>query len=163
MRAAHLVISVPADTSLHLRSTHGDITVEGVHGEVEATSTLGSLRLTGISGTVVASMSNGSINVVMDRVDASKPLSFSSHLGSIDVTLPGDTKANLKLRSLRGSVWSDFDMKLNGGQPVTTKAGDSKEGKFRVQFDRTIYATINGGGTEASFNTLNGRITIRKK
>jgi hypothetical protein len=52
-------------------------------------------------------------------------------------------------------------MKLSSGQPQTTSGG--AEGKFRVQFDRTMYGTINGGGVEASFNTLNGKILIRKK
>src|SRR5262249_45485060 len=158
-----LVISVPFDTSLHLRSAQGEITVEGVHGEVEANSSNGAVRLTGISGTVVASSANGEIKVVMDKVDPGKPLSFSSNNGDVDVALPADIKANVKLRSLHGSVWSDFDVKLTTGQPVTTTAGGGAEGRFRVQFDRTIYGTINGGGTEASFNTLNGKILIRKK
>ncbi len=156
-----LVITVPADTSLHLGSTHGDVTVEGVHGEVEANSINGRITLTGISGTIVASTSNGSIKAVMDRVDPGKPISFSSNNGDVDVTLPADFKANLKMRSLRGSIYSDFEMKLTGGQPQTTSGG--QEGKFRVSFDRTMYGTINGGGTEASFNTLNGTIKIRKK
>jgi hypothetical protein len=81
--------------------------------------------------------------------------------GSIDVTLPADAKANLKLRAVHGSVWSDFDMKLTGGQPTTTNAGGDT--RYRVEFDRTVYGAINGGGAEYSFYTVNGRITIRKK
>jgi len=158
---AHLTISVPPDTSLHLRSTHGDVTVEGVKGEVEATSTNGEIRLTNISGTVVASTTNGSIKVVMDRVEPGKPLAFSSTNGNVDVTLPADFKANVKLRSLHGEIGSDFEIRFSG-QPAQTTGG-GKDGKFRVQFDRTIYGTINGGGTDASFSTLNGRILIRKK
>jgi hypothetical protein len=161
--SGNVVITVPTDTSLHLRSAHGDITVEGVHGEVEANTANGELRLTGISGTVVASSSNGEIKVVMDKVDPGKPLSFSSNNGDVDVTLPADFKGNVKLRSLHGSVWSDFDVKLTAGQPVTTPQGGADGKPFRVQFDRTIFGTINGGGTEASFNTLNGKILIRKK
>jgi len=117
--------------------------------------------LTGISGTVVADTTNGSIKVTMDRVDPGKPIAFSSNNGNVDVTLPADLKANLRLRSFRGEIWSDFDMKLTGGQPTTSNGGSN--GPFRVEFDRTIYGTINGGGTEASFRTLNGRVLIRKK
>jgi len=157
----NLVISVPADTSLHLKSTHGNVEADGVHGEVEATSTNGRVTLTNISGTVVAGSTNGSVKVTMDRVDPGKPMSFSSVNGSIDVTLPADTKANLKLRAVHGSVWSDFDMKLTGGQPTTTNAGGDT--RYRVEFDRTIYGAINGGGAEYSFYTVNGRITIRKR
>ena len=114
-----------------------------------------------ISGTVVADTTNGSIKVTMDKVDQSKPIAFSSHNGNVDVTLPADTKANLKMRSFRGEIWSDFEMKLTGGQPSTT--GGGANGPFRVEYDRTIYGTINGGGVEISCHSFNGRLIIRKK
>jgi len=160
----NLTITVPPDTSLHLKSTNGDVRAEGVQGEVEAHSSNGEIHLLNISGTVIASSSNGTIKVTMDRVDPAKPLSFSSNNGDVDVTLPADFKANVKIRSLHGEVYSDFEMKLTS-QPATaaTTTGGGKDGKFRVMFDRTIYGTINGGGAEASFNTLNGKILIRKK
>lgn len=157
----NVLISVPVDTSLHIRSTHGNVEADGVHGEVEATSTNGRVTVTNVSGTVVASSTNGSIRVTMDRVDPNKPMSFSTTNGSIDVTLPADTKANLKLRAVRGSIWSDFEMQLAGGQPTTSR--NDPNGPFRVEFDRTMYGKINGGGTESSFYTVNGRIIIRKK
>jgi DUF4097 and DUF4098 domain-containing protein YvlB len=148
---------------VQVKSTHGAVSVEGVHGEVDASCTNGPIKLTNISGTVVAETTNGPITVTMDRVDASKPLSFSSTNGSVDVTLPADLKANLKMRSYNGSIYSDFDMKLTGGsQPVTTSPGGD-QGKFKVKFDRTVNATINGGGVDASFSTFNGRIVIKKK
>ena len=161
MGEANLTISVPADTALHLGTTHGDIYVDGVKGEVEAGSTHGRIELLNISGTVVASNTNGNIKATMERVDAAKPISFSTTNGDVDVTLPADFKGNMKMRSLRGSIYSDFEMKLSSGQPQTSSGGS--EGKFRVQFDRTMYGTVNGGGVEASFNTLNGKILIRKK
>ncbi|HEY2014437.1 MAG TPA: DUF4097 family beta strand repeat-containing protein [Bryobacteraceae bacterium] len=157
----NLVITVPVDTSVHLRSTHGNVEADGVHGEVEVTTTNGQVSASNISGTVVASSTNGSVKVSMDRVDPGKPISFSTVNGSVDVTLPADLKANIKLRAVRGAIYSDFEMKLTGGQPATTNGG--ADGKFRVEFDRTVYGTINGGGTEASFYSVNGRITIRKK
>ena len=155
-----ILITVPADTSLHLTSTHGSLIAEGIHGEIEASSTNGEIRLTGISGTVVADTTNGSIKVTMDRVDPGKPIAFSTTNGNVDVTLPADLKANLKLRSFHGEIWSDFEMKLTGGQPATASGGAN--GRFRVEFNRTMYGTINGGGTEASFSSVNGKIMIRK-
>jgi putative adhesin len=157
----NLVITVPVNTSAQLRSTHGPIVVDGLHGEVDASCTNGSLDLTNISGTIVAETTNGTIKASMDRVDPAKPISFSSTNGSIEVTLPSDLKANFKMRSFNGSIWSDFEMKLAGGQPVTTSGG--ADAKFRVKFDRTMYGTVNGGGVDASFSTLNGRILIKKK
>jgi hypothetical protein len=156
-----LLITVPADTSVQLRSTHGPVSVEGVRGEIEVNSTNGKIDLVNVSGTVVAETTNGAIRASMDRVDPTKPISFSSNNGSIEVTVPADLKANLKMRSHNGSIWTDFDMTVTGSRPVTSSGGDNA--RFQVKFDRTMYGTINGGGVEASFSTLNGRIVIRKK
>jgi hypothetical protein len=161
MSDGNLVISVPADTSLKARSTNGNIEAEGLHGEFDVETHNGRITLTGVTGTVVAHSLNGPIRVVMDRVDASKPLSFSTLNGPIDVTMPADFKANLKLNTHRGEIWSDFDVKLGGG--TTTQQNNTPDGKFRVTMDRNLTGTINGGGVEATFYTLNGKITIRKK
>ncbi|MBS1857607.1 MAG: DUF4097 family beta strand repeat protein [Acidobacteria bacterium] len=156
-----LVISVPADTSLSARNTNGPIAVDGLRGEIDVESNNGAITLNHVSGTVVAHSLNGAIRAAMDRVDASRPISFSTLNGAIDVTLPADVRANVKLSTHRGEVWSDFDIKLGAG-PVTTRS-NTADGRYRVSMDRSITGTINGGGADASFYTLNGKITIRKK
>ena len=156
-----LVVTVPPDTSVQAKSNNGGISIDGVRGEIEVNSANGKIELTNVAGTVVAETNNGTIRATLDRVDQSKPLSFSSLNGSIEVTIPADTKANLKMRAFHGSIWTDFDMNVTGNKPQTTSGGNNA--KFEVKFDRTMYGTINGGGVEASFSTLNGRIVIKKK
>src|ERR1019366_6651342 len=107
-----------------------------------------------VSGSVLANAMNGAMKVTMDSVDPNKPLSFSSMNGTIDVTLPADFKANVKLRTDYGEIYSDFDFKLGGG--AITQKNDTADAKFKVKMDRTITGTINGGGTEATFKTYNG-------
>ena len=89
-------------------------------------------------------------------------MSFTSMNSNIDVTLPATTKANLKLRSDNGGTWSDFEIQLRSS-PITTlddqRAGG---GRYRIQTDRTINGTINGGGPDVDMRTLNGNIYIRK-
>ncbi len=155
-----LIITVPVNTSLRLKSTNGSISAEGVHGEIDASTTNGRVNLINVSGTVLADSHNGKVVVVMDRVDTGKPMSFSSFNGDIDVTLPADFKANLKLRANQGEIYSDFDMKLTPGSNLTER---TSEGRYRVRVERVITGTINGGGAEASFSTFNGKILIRKK
>jgi DUF4097 and DUF4098 domain-containing protein YvlB len=143
----NVLITVPVETSLRLKSVSGSIRVEGVHGDVEVSTTNASLELTNIAGSIVADSTNGSIRASMDRVDPSKPLSFSTVNGPIDVTLPADVRASVRMRRLNGSIWTDFEMRVNGtisNQGMTT-------------------GTINGGGVDINLSTLNGRITLRKK
>jgi DUF4097 and DUF4098 domain-containing protein YvlB len=159
---AVVTISVPADTSLKLNCHNGPVDVEGVHGEIDVQSQNGAITLKNVSGTVLASSHNGEVKATMDRLDPNKPISFSSWNGDIDVTLPADFKANVKMKSNRGEIWSDFDVKLTPGQTATQK-NDNSKGKFRLTTDRSFSGTINGGGQEASFTTYNGTIMLHRK
>jgi len=159
-RGNNMVLTVPVQTSLSLKTTLGNITVDGVNGEIDATSTSGNITLTNVSGTVVASSTLGSQKVSMDRVDQSKPLAFSSVNGSIDVTFPPDLKANLSFRTGLSETWSDFDVTLNGAR---RSDGMHSLTQGHRSMDNRMAGTINGGGVEISFHAVNGRIMIHKK
>jgi DUF4097 and DUF4098 domain-containing protein YvlB len=158
-----VTVTVPVDTSLHLRSSNGSIHVDGVHGEVDAESHNGSMHILNISGSVLANTNNSRIEVTMDRVDASKPSAFSTLNGSVDVSLPADLKATLKMTTDNGSIFSDFDVTVSAGRAMT-QPNNTGDGRYRVRFDRTIQGTINGGGgADLTFRSANGSIVIRKK
>jgi DUF4097 and DUF4098 domain-containing protein YvlB len=116
------------------------------------------------AGTVVAHSLNGAIKATLGRADPTKPISFSTLNGEVDVTFPSDFRTNLKIKTDNGDIYSDFNFKLDGSRnkPSLTQS-DSGRGNFEIKPDRTIYGTLNGGGQEASFTTFNGRISIRKK
>jgi len=156
-----LALTVPADTSVDLHGINGALSVDGVHGEVDTDTLNGRTELNGISGTVVAHSLNGPIHVIMDRVDSSKPLSFSSLNGAIDVTLPADIKADVKFKTMHADIYSDFEIALGG--PAAMEKDGSGGLKFRLRFDNNFEGVINGGGVEASFHTLHGTIYLRKK
>jgi DUF4097 and DUF4098 domain-containing protein YvlB len=158
-----IVIMVPVDTSLHLRSSNGSIRVDGVHGEIDAETHNGSLQISNVSGSVLANTNNSRIVVTMDRVDPSKPSAFSTLNGSVDVTLPADLKATMKMTTDNGSIFSDFDVNVSAGRAMT-QPNNTSDGRYRVRFDRTIQGAINGGGgADLTFRSANGSITIRKK
>jgi DUF4097 and DUF4098 domain-containing protein YvlB len=157
---AGLVITVPADTSLKLKTTRGAIEVDGVKGEVEVKGLNGRMNLMNISGAIVASNLNGEIKASLRRLDASKPMSFSTLNGPIDVTLPADARANLKMKTDRGEMYSDFEIKPSGDGAAGTS--ERKNGGRQIRFNRTLNGTINGGGPEISFYTLRGTINLRK-
>ncbi len=158
----NLLITVPADTSLHLKSLNGNLNVDGVHGEVSAHTQQGHITLEHISGTVTADSLNGAIHVEMDAVDAAKPMAFSTLNAPIEVTFPPDLKADLAVKTMRGQVYSDFDVTLGARHPITEKS-DSSDMRFMIRIDRNITGTINGGGAQLTFRTLNGAVYIRKK
>jgi Toastrack DUF4097 len=156
-----LDIQVPVKTNLNLRTVNGgNITVEGVEGEIDVSNTNGGVMLNNVAGSVVAHATNGRIVASLRDITPNKPMSFSSQNSNLDVTLPANAKANLRMRTNNGAIYSDFDIQL---QPTTpTVQGRPGGGGFRIETDRTIIGTINGGGPDFELRTLNGNIYIRK-
>lgn len=158
-----LVIQVPYETSLDLSShNNGDILVENVHGEIEVNNHNGKLTLTSISGSVVAHTFNGEVNVTFTSVDPEKPMSFSTWNGDIDVTFPADIAADVKMKSDRGDIYSDFDISIKEVPQKVEKTPEKEGGKYRISFEKHIYGAINGGGPEYQFKNYNGDILIRR-
>jgi DUF4097 and DUF4098 domain-containing protein YvlB len=109
----------------------------------------------------VAHSLNGGVVATFARVAPDKAMSFSSLNGDINVTLPGDTRARLKMKTDNGELYTDFDVQLERSQPKVTEEND--HGRHRIKQDHTTYGTINGGGPEMQFTSFNGNIYIRKQ
>ncbi len=158
-----VIIQVPYSTSLGLSAhNNGDIVVENVNGDIEVNHHNGELRLTAVSGTVVAHSFNGNLLVTFVKVDPTKPMSFSTWNGDIDVTFPSNIKAKVKMKSDRGDIYSDFDIQLDKAPQKIVEDSRKEGGKYRISFEKYINGTINGGGPEYHFKTYNGDILIRK-
>ena len=157
-------LEVPKKTSLKLKCVnHGDIYVENVEGEFEIENVNGSVTLKNISGSVNAHTLNQNLFVSLIKVDDEKPMSFSSFNGDIDVTLPNSLKCNVKIKSDRGDVYSNFEIKeLQNPQKIIEEGRWGQQGKFRVRLENAFFGAINGGGPEFQFNSFNGDVFIRK-
>ncbi|HEY4086213.1 MAG TPA: DUF4097 family beta strand repeat-containing protein [Bryobacteraceae bacterium] len=161
----NLTIETPANTNLQLRTTNGStIDVTGINGDHEIENTNGGIRLNNVSGSVVAHTQNGSVIVSLDRITGTKPMSFTSMNGKIDVTMPAATKARLRLKSDNGAIYSDFDVRLEADatKPLV-EDNRGTNGKYRISIDKSVTGAINGGGPEYTFQTMNGNILIHRK
>jgi hypothetical protein len=162
-RPVHLTIQVPARTSLDLSVVNeGDITVDAVDGDIVANNVNGAVTLTNVSGAVVAHALNEDVKATFTRYSG-KPMSFSSLNGTLDITLPADTKANIKLESDNGEVFSDFPVDMLAPSVNQTVQDDrSKGGKYRLKIEKSMMGRINGGGPEITFKTFNGDIKLHR-
>jgi DUF4097 and DUF4098 domain-containing protein YvlB len=164
MHSSDVVLQVPAQTSLKLETINGGaIVVENISGEVDAQNMNGAVTITNVSGSVVANSMNGKVIASLNKVTPNKPMSFSTMNGPIDVTLPADMKANLKMKTDNGDIWTDFDVKLDASHAPTVEDNSKKGGRYHVRVDKAMYGSINGGGPEIQFVTSNGSIVIHKK
>lgn len=160
-RPVNLTIKVPQRCALKLSTVNqGDITVENVTGELEINNINGAIELTNISGSAVANTVNGNMKATFRELSANAPMAFSTLNGRIDVTFPASVKANVKLKSDMGDVYSDFDIDIDKSQPKATKT--SQSGMYRVSIEDWVYGKINGGGPEVMMKSMQGSIFLRK-
>ena len=160
--AITLTIKVPQNGATLKLSTvnDGDISVSNVNGELEITNTNGAIKLSDVSGSAVANTVNGSIITNFKTIDPKAAMAFSTLNGNVDVTFPATWKSNVKLKSDRGEMYTDFDMEADKTQPKVNKT--SKDGMYRLNIEDWVYGKINGGGPELMMKTMNGNIYIRK-
>lgn len=160
-KVLNLNLKIPQDVKIKVSTvSSAAVEIENVKGELEVSNTNGSIKLNAISGSVVANTTNGSISTSFVKVNNTAPMAFTSFNGNVSVTLPADTKANLKLNSERGDVYSDFDIDIDKTQPQvnTTK----EPGVYKIKRDNSVYGKINGGGTEIFMKTYNGNVYVKK-
>jgi DUF4097 and DUF4098 domain-containing protein YvlB len=155
-----LIIKVPRQCSINLSASDGDVVVENVSGDLEVESSDGNVVLTGISGSVVASSADGDVTIVMNTVTPGKPMSFSTVEGDLDVTLPQDIKAIVKLKTVEGNIYTDFAINL---QQTLDKKEERRGSVYKLEMNRILSGAINGGGPEYKFYSMEGDIYLRRK
>lgn len=114
-----------------------------MRGEVRATCVNGRLDARELGGEANLSTVNGSLEAHSSRAG---PVEISSINGSIDLTLPSDTKANLEATTVHGSLHNDFGL---------ATSGDGWMG-------HELRGQLGGGGSDIRLNDVNGAIEIHR-
>jgi DUF4097 and DUF4098 domain-containing protein YvlB len=162
-RETSLVISVPVRTSLKLSLMNGDdIVVDRVEGELEVNNMNGDITLTNVAGTGIIHSANGEVKAHFTRVTG-KPMSFTTLNGDVDVALPADIKATVRLDSGHGDIYTDFPIEMMPtAMNQTVEDNRGKGGKYRIKMEKAMIGKINGGGVEYTLKTMNGDIHLRQ-
>ncbi|HTE00679.1 MAG TPA: DUF4097 family beta strand repeat-containing protein [Mucilaginibacter sp.] len=161
-KSVKLVIKIPQNEVTMKLSTvnNGNITASNVSGDLEITNVNGSIKLTNISGSVVANTVNGPVVVTFKSIDPKAAMAFTTLNGNVDVTFPAGLKANVKLKSDRGDIFTDFDVATDQHKPTVSKTTQS--GMYSLKIEDWVYGKIDGGGPELMMKNMNGNIYIRK-
>lgn len=112
------VIKVPHGLTTRFRDANGDVwgskgelSIRSFEGELDVSCSGCNLNISGFSGNIVARNSyGGSTRIEFAKLAQDKITSINAD-GDLEVVLPANTKANLKMNSERGNVYTDFDLK----------------------------------------------------
>ena len=147
-------VLVPKDVIVsfkHESQYGGKVKFRNLPNEIEVSALYNSVELDQVTGPLTIETTYGGVtaNFVGPIKD---PVSIVSIYGFIDVTLPPDTKANLKMSTSYGDIYAAPEFKID----VPTRDG------MKVYGDQ-ISGTINGGGINIDLDCNYGKIYLRKK
>lgn len=127
-----------------VKTVNGSVLVHGVQGGGDLRSVNGDVQVTDSAGRFNAKTTNGDLSLQLRNVANGAPMDIETVNGSVVLTLPSNTRANLKVQNMNG----DFSSEL----PVSAATTPSNLGAFR--------AKLGTGGGEISVRTINGAIHL---
>lgn len=156
-----ITLHVPQNGTFNLKTVNnGFIQIDNVAGEFELSNVNGKVTLNNVSGSAVVSTVNGDIKASFDKVTPNAPMAFSTLNGKIDLSLPATTKINIKARTDRGDIYSDFEVGALKTSPSVVRKNEN--GFTKIEASEWVTGSINGGGAETMLKTIHGDIYIRK-
>jgi hypothetical protein len=135
-------VTVPRGVAVMLKSENGEIRLDGVAGQVTATTTNGGITGESLSGPVALDTTNGRIR--LDLAAVGGDIKLATVNGGIRLDIGPDVKASLDATCVNGSINVDDELNL---QATETSP-------------RRLAGTFNGGGPRITATTVNGGIRI---
>jgi len=137
-------LTVPRGARLdEIKLINGSLSVAGVRGEVNASCINGRLEAHNLAGRAHLSTINGHLDARFDEL-AGHSVELSSVNGSVELTIPSDSKAEIEANTVSGGINNDFGLHVNHHQFV----GHDLRGE------------LGTGGTRIKLEDVNGRIEI---
>lgn len=120
---------------------NGSIDIDGVEGNVKASSINGRLIARGLLGEARLSTINGSLNASFNQLDETKPISLGSVNGNVTLVIPSNSNASVRAGTVHGDISTDFGLKVKHGEYV----GHSMDGQLGTGGPRIKLGNVNGG------------------
>ena len=136
-------VRVPRGVRLAGGTVNGDVSAESLRGDVDVGTVNGEVRIS-TSGTAEARTVNGSIQAVMGSASWPGELDFRSVNGAVTVTLPSNAGGEVRIKTLNGTITSEFPLDVRRDRFV----GKSASG------------TLGRGGGQLALETLNGAVRL---
>ncbi len=140
-------ISVPRNARLEsIDLVNGSLDVDGVEGDIKASSVNGRVTARGLSGVSRLSTVNGTLEVAFSKLDESRPITLGSVNGGVVLIIPSDSNAVVKANTVHGGISNDFGLMVLHGDYV----------------GHELHGQIGNGGTRIKLENVNGGIAIKR-
>ena len=139
-------ITVPRKARLEsIDLVNGSLEINGVEGDVKASSVNGRVVARGLLGIAKLSTVNGGLEATFANLDSARPISLNSVNGAVTVIIPSDANAVVRAGTVHGAISNDFGIKVHHGEYV----------------GHELHGQIGQGGPLIKLGNVNGRISIK--
>jgi DUF4097 and DUF4098 domain-containing protein YvlB len=135
------IVAKNVNGNVEAHTSGGGIFADTIRGEMDATTSGGDVRLLKVDGKISGRTSGGDVQCSL--VGVNRGISVSTSGGSIEVTLPRATTANIEAKTSGGEFTSQIPVAIT-----------------RIQ-EGHVQGSINGGGQPIDVRTSGGDITLR--
>jgi DUF4097 and DUF4098 domain-containing protein YvlB len=125
-------------------TVNGSVVVRGVEGGGDLRSVNGNIEVSDSSGRFSEKTTNGDIRLELHQLLEGGPMNLETVNGSVLLGLPAGAKADLKVLSMNGDVYSELPIPRTAGAPAP----------------HAFKAKLGAGGGEISVRTVNGGIRL---
>jgi DUF4097 and DUF4098 domain-containing protein YvlB len=137
-------LTVPRTVNLdEIKLINGALDVAGVSGEVHASCINGRLEARDLAGEAHLSTINGHLEANFTKLPA-QSLELTSVNGSVSLTIPSDSQAEVEASTTNGGIDNDFGLHVNRHQFI----------------GRDLRGELGNGGTHIRLSDVNGRLEI---
>jgi DUF4097 and DUF4098 domain-containing protein YvlB len=95
-----------------VRTASGDVKAENITGEVDASTASGEVEVKNVSGTVSARSASGNVLAEIARLEGTGNMKFSTASGDVNVKMPSNADADVKMSTVSGSLNTDFPLEV---------------------------------------------------
>jgi DUF4097 and DUF4098 domain-containing protein YvlB len=135
-------LTVPRKAILEsIELVNGSLDIEGVEGNVKASSINGRVNARGLMGEARLSTINGELTATFTQLDDTKSISLGSVNGNLTLVVPSNANASIRAGTVHGGISSDFGLKVKHGEYV----GHSMDGQIGTGGPKVKLANVNGG------------------
>jgi DUF4097 and DUF4098 domain-containing protein YvlB len=137
-------LTVPRNASLdEVDLVNGSLDIQGVAGEVIASSVNGHVSAQGLMGRAKLSSVNSRLEAQFERLNGSN-IDLDSVNGPVELRLPSDASAELEASTVNGGISNDFGIAVRDHKYV----------------GHDLRAQLGAGATRIRLENVNGRIEI---
>jgi DUF4097 and DUF4098 domain-containing protein YvlB len=138
-------LTVPRDARIDsIELINGNLDIDGIAGDVKASSINGRVSGHELMGEVRLSTINGKVEAIFGHLNETKTISLGSVNGPVVLTIPSDSNAEIKAGTVHGNISNDFGLPVRRGDYV----------------GRDLAGQIGQGGARIKLGNVNGPINI---